>query len=73
MQLGERRGVRCIQGERGITRHVYVRTYTCLISCFCLMMPCFICRELTLPSFKKGVFGGSGYFSPMRSISAVME
>ena len=25
-----------------------------LFSCFCLMVPCFICRNLTLPSLKKG-------------------
>ena len=26
-----------------------------LISCFCLMVSCFVCRNLTLASFKKGV------------------
>ena len=44
-----------------------------LFSCFCLMVSCFICRNLTLPSFKKGVFVRNGYFSPMRSISVVMK
>ena len=39
-----------------------------LFSYFCLMMSCFICRNLTLPSFKKCVFVKNGYFSPMRSI-----
>ena len=44
-----------------------------LFSCSCLMVSCFICRNLTLPSFKKGVFVRNGYFSPMRSISVVMK
>ena len=44
-----------------------------LFSCFCLMVSCFICRNLTLPSFKKGVFVRNGYFSPMRSTSVVMK
>ena len=42
----------CIQlltGEGGVMPHVYVRTYTHLFSCFCLMVSCFICRNLTLP------------------------
>ena len=39
----------------------------------CLMVSCFICRNLTLPSFKKGVFVRNGYFSSMRSISVVMK
>ena len=38
-----------------------------------LMMSCFICRNLTFPLFKKGVFLIYGYFSPMRSISVLME
>ena len=42
-------------------------------SCFCLMVSCFICRNVTLPSFKKGMFVRNGYFSPMRSISVVMK
>ena len=44
-----------------------------LFSCFFLMVSCFICRNLTLPSFKKGLFVRNGYFSTMRSISAVMK
>ena len=44
-----------------------------LFSCFCLMVSCFICRNLTLPSFKKGVFLKNGYFSPTRLISVVMK
>ena len=44
-----------------------------LFSCFCHMVSCFICRNLTLPSFKKGVFVRNGYLSPMRSISVVMK
>ena len=44
-----------------------------LFSCSWLMVFCFICRNLTLPSFKKGVFVRNGYFSSMRSISVVMK
>ena len=33
----------------------------------------FICRNLTLPSFKKDAFVRNGYFSPTRSISVVMK
>ena len=34
---------------------------------------CFTCRNLTLPLFKKDVFVRKSYFSPTRSISAVMK
>ena len=44
-----------------------------LFSCFCLMMSCFIWRDLTLPSFKNGVLVRNGYFSPMRSIYVVLK
>ena len=44
-----------------------------LFSCFCLMTSCLICRNLTLPSFKKGVFFRNDCFSPMRSIAVVMK
>ena len=64
---------RCVQGQRGITLHVYVRTYTISFHVFCLMVSYYICRNLTLPSFKKGVFVRNGYFSPMRSISVVVK
>ena len=37
------------------------------------MFSCFICRNLILPSFKKGASVRNGYFSPMRSISVVMK
>ena len=40
---------------------------------FVLWCLCFICTNLTLPSFKKDVFVRSGYFSPMRSISVAMK
>ena len=51
-----------------------VRTHLyCLFSWFCFMVFCFICRNLTLPSFKNGVFVRNGYFTPMRSISVVMK
>ena len=44
-----------------------------LFSCFCLMVNCFICRNLSLPSFKTGAFVRNGYISPMRSISVVRK
>ena len=40
---------------------------------FCLMVSCFIYRNLTLPLFKKGVFVRNCYFSQIRSISVVMK
>ena len=42
-------------------------------SCFCPMVSCFICRNLTLSSFSKGAFVRNGYFSPMRSTSVVTK
>ena len=45
-------------------------------SFFCsifVLVSCFICRNLTLPSFKKDVFVRNGYFSLTRSTSVVME
>ena len=48
-----------------------------LFYCFwrnaCLTMSSFICRNLTVPSFKKDVFVRNGYFSPTRSVSVVMK
>ena len=49
---------KCVQvytGEEGyhtscVRTHLHYR-----FSCFCLMVFCFICRNLTLPSFKKGL------------------
>ena len=52
----------------------FVRTYLhYFFWCFCLMGSCCICRNLTLPSFTKGVFVRDCYLSPMRSISVVMR
>ena len=63
---------RCAQGEgyhaSCLRTHLHY-----LFSCFCLVASCFICRNLTLPSFKRGVFVRNGYFCPMRSISVVMK
>ena len=63
---------RCVQGEG---YHVScVRTHLhYLFSCFCLMVSCFICRNLILPLFKRGVFVRNGYFSIIMSISVVMK
>ena len=67
---------KCLQmrtGEEGYHAPC-VRTHLhYLFSCFFLMVSCFVCRNLTLPSFKNGVFVRNGYFSPMRSISIVMK
>ena len=40
--------------------------------CFCRMVSCFICRNLTLPSLKQ-VFVRNGYFPSVRSISVVIK
>ena len=49
---------KCLQMRKGGEGYhaSCVRTHLhYLFSCFCLMVSCFICRNLTLPSFKKGV------------------
>ena len=43
------------------------------IKYFCLIVSCFICRNLTLPLFKKDVFVRNGFFTLMRSISVAMK
>ena len=50
-------------GQKGITPHVYVLNYT--IS-FCLMVSRFIYRNLSLPSFKKGVIVRNGSISVVK-------
>ena len=52
------------RGMRGVTPYLFF--------CFCLVMSCFICRNLTLPTFKKSLFVGNGFLSPMRSVSVIM-
>ena len=52
--------------------HVYVRTYIISFHGFVLWC-CFICSNLTLPSFKKGAFVRNGYFSRMGSIFVFMK
>ena len=59
-------------GERYHVSYVHKHLYY-LFSSFCLIVSCFICRYLSLPSFKKCVFVRNGYFSPMGSISVVMK
>ena len=58
---------------RGVSR--IMCTYALILSLFMVLLygVCFICRNLTLPSFKNGVFVRNGYFTPMRSISVVMK
>ena len=44
---------------------VMLHPFLCFWHHFCLLMYCFICRNLiTLPLFKKDVFVRNGYFSP---------
>ena len=75
MEVGHPKCVQLRTGGEGY--HVScVRTHLhYLFSCFCLMVSRFICRNLTLPLFKKGVFVKNDYFSPMRvrSISVVIK
>ena len=47
--------------------------FSCFWQHFCLIVSCFICRNLTLYLIKKDVFIRNGYFSPTRSISAAMK
>ena len=56
---------------RGVSR--FMCTYAHLFSRFCLMVSWFICKNLTLPSFKKDVFLRNDYFSPTRSSTVVMK
>ena len=46
--------------------------FSCFLQHFCLIVSCFICRNLTLLFFFD-VFVRNSYFSPTRSISAVMK
>ena len=39
---------------------------------FCLMVSCFICRNLILPSFKKDLLVRNDYFPPTISVSMVI-
>ena len=47
--------------------------FSCFWQHFCLIVSCFICRNLTLSLIKKDVFIRNGYFSPTRYISAAIE
>ena len=61
---------KCIQvrtGRKGFHASCVCTHLHYLISCFCLMVSCGICRNLILPSFKKGVFVRHG------AISVVMK
>ena len=49
----------------GVSRLMCTYTLPLSLFMFCLMFSCFICRNLTLPSFKKGLFVRYGYFSPI--------
>ena len=47
--------------------------YIIFWAAFLSIVSCFICRDLTLPLLKKGVFVKNGCFSLIRSISVVIE
>ena len=50
--------------RRGVSHLMCTYVITCtFFSFFCLTAPCFICRKLTLFSFKKGVFVRNGLIS----------
>ena len=57
---------RCVQGR--VVWHLMCAYW---LLCCCLMVSRFICKNLTLPSFKKDLFVRNILFSPMRSISVV--
>ena len=61
------------RGMEGSKRCTECKWVQYVFLCFCLVVSCFICRNLTLSSFKKDVFVRNGYFSSMRSISVVMK
>ena len=74
----ERGHPKCLQmrkgGEGNHESSVHTKLYllcTYLFLCFCLMVSCFTCRNLT--SLKKGVFIRNGYFSQRISIAVVMK
>ena len=51
----------------------YVRThlhylFSCFWHHFCLIVSCFICRNLLLSLLKKGVFASNGCFSPRNQV-----
>ena len=54
-------------------RTLRVRTHSCFWWHFCLIVPFLICRNLSLPLFKKDVFVRNGYFFLTRSISVVIR
>ena len=73
MEGGHRKCAQVLTGGEGYNASCVCTHLQYLFSCFCLMVSCFICRNLTLPSFKKGEFVRNGYSAPMRSISVVMK
>ena len=73
MEVGHSKCSQMLTGEEGYHASCVRTLLHYLFSCFCLMVSCFICRNLTLPSFKNGVFVRNGYFPPMRSSSVVIK
>ena len=61
---------KCIKlriGRERVPPHVFsCPIFSCFWQHFCLILSCFICRNLTLPLIKKDVFIRNGYFSPTR-------
>ena len=72
MKGGNQKCVHVCTGGEGY-HGLFVRTHLHISVHVCLIVSCFICRNLTLISFKTGVFVRNGYFIPMRSISVVMK
>ena len=72
MKGGNQKCVNVCAGGEGyhalfVSTHLHISVHVCLI------VSCFICRNLTLISFKTSVFVRNGYFITMRSISVVMK
>ena len=64
---------RCVQGERGITLHVHVCTYTISFHVFVLMCLVLLVEIQLYLHSKWMCLSGNGYFFPMRLISVVMK
>ena len=67
-----------VQGEGGCHPSCVCTNLHYFFSCFwqhfCLIVSCFICKNLTLRLFKKDVFVvNTGYFSPVRPINVVVN
>ena len=59
----------CVQGQR-VSRlmcmYALTLSFLCFLKRFCLIVSCFVCRNFTLPLFKKDMCVRDGYFFPAR-------